>query len=385
MKLNPVLVQCCRCQQIYGLVKPQGSAPGVAIEGACPKCGTKNQVRVPLADGNQGGVSPNKPLLPHPFPPTGARRALLIGVNYKGTPHQLRGCIYDAHNLQKLLVETYGWDPREMRMLVDDGSGNAGMPTLANIEEHLKWLAKDAHPGDTLFFSYSGHGTQVDDAHHWEEDGMNEAICPLDFGSPGGGLIIDDHIGDVIAKHLPEGVKLFSLMDCCHSGSALDLPYQWKKTRWHEAMNPFHCVCDAVMVSGCEDDQTSADAVDRYNLASGAMTTAFCDSLRQNPSASYKELHDMMEEHLKKNRHSQRPVLSSSQPFPISREFSLSDICPNLIQHPHMCPDTQQALRTVRKPFEPRPREMRGPLAQSLAASQMLPESMQSRGRRGVR
>jgi hypothetical protein len=38
-------------------------------------------------------------------------------------------------------------------------------------------------------------------------------------------MIRDDDLYDLIVKPLADGVSLVSLMDCCHSGSILDLPY----------------------------------------------------------------------------------------------------------------------------------------------------------------
>lgn len=35
---------------------------------------------------------------------TGRRKALLIGINYFNTSSALRGCINDAHNVQKFLI-----------------------------------------------------------------------------------------------------------------------------------------------------------------------------------------------------------------------------------------------------------------------------------------
>ena len=39
------------------------------------------------------------------------------------------------------------------------------------------------------------------------------------------GIILDDELHAILVAPLPPGVRLFAIMDCCHSGTALDLPY----------------------------------------------------------------------------------------------------------------------------------------------------------------
>jgi len=237
------------------------------------------------------------------------------------------------------------------------------MPTRHNITQHLRWLAEDAMPGDVLFFSFSGHGAQKEDPQGFEEDGMNETILPVDFERAG--MMTDDEVSDYIVKPLPEGVRLTSVMDCCHSGSGLDLPFTWDPRRgmWREAVNPFLCRGDVLMFSGCEDDDTSSDAASMYAAPGGAMTTAFCDVLRRNPRPIYPELLQLLHRHLSMGGFSQRPVLSSSQQFSLDRPFSFDDIHPNM---------NSQLGRIFRQRFPPRPRPMSGPLADMLGPLGML-------------
>lgn len=54
----------------------------------------------------------------------------------------------------------------------------------------MQWLVRDARPGDSLFFHYSGHGGQAADLDGDEDDGFDETILPLDFKTAG--EIIDD-------------------------------------------------------------------------------------------------------------------------------------------------------------------------------------------------
>lgn len=74
---------------------------------------------------------------------------------------------------------------------------------------------------------YSGHGTKLrDDDRNEEADGYDEALVPLDFQQVG--MLRDDDLFDILIKDLPDGVHMVSLMDCCHSGTILDLPYIFK-------------------------------------------------------------------------------------------------------------------------------------------------------------
>ena len=44
-----------------------------------------------------------------------------------------------------------------------------------------RWLVSGARPGDSLFFSFSGHGGQVRDVDGDEADGLDETILPEDY------------------------------------------------------------------------------------------------------------------------------------------------------------------------------------------------------------
>lgn len=47
-----------------------------------------------------------------------------------------------------------------MVVLTDDSKDPTYMPTRANITKAIRWLVGDAHSGDSLWFSFSGHGSQ---------------------------------------------------------------------------------------------------------------------------------------------------------------------------------------------------------------------------------
>lgn len=91
------------------------------------------------------------------------------------------------------------------------------------------WLVQGCQPGDSLVFHYSGHGSQQRNYSGDEADGYDETLCPLDFETQG--MIVDDEINETIVKPLPHGVKLHALIDACHSGTVLDLPFLCRMNR----------------------------------------------------------------------------------------------------------------------------------------------------------
>ncbi|KAL7558397.1 hypothetical protein ACA910_003262 [Epithemia clementina (nom. ined.)] len=154
-------------------------------------------------------------------PKTGVRRAMLIGINYVGQKGELKSCHNDVENMKDYLIKAQGFRQTEMLILKDDGHHTS--PTKENIMNGLIRLTQYSQPGDVVFVSFSGHGGRVVDETGDEDDGFDESLIPLDFQE--NGQIVDDDILDMFVKRLKGGVTCTVVMDCCHSGSVLDLPY----------------------------------------------------------------------------------------------------------------------------------------------------------------
>jgi hypothetical protein len=101
----------------------------------------------------------------------------------------------------------------------------------------MVWLVQGCQPGDSLVFHYSGHGSQQRDYAGEEQDGYDETICPIDFETQG--MIVDNEINDTIVKPLPYGVRLNAIIDACHSGTVLDLPYVCRFNRFENNLFDF--------------------------------------------------------------------------------------------------------------------------------------------------
>lgn len=274
------------------------------------------------------------------FQRTGKRRALLIGINYHGMKGELHGCINDVINLNEMLTNVYGFQDDEIRIMTDDTDC---IPSKDNIIAGIEWLVRGAESGDSLWFSYSGHGGQQPDPEGLEEDGMNETLIPIDYGSSG--MIPDNELAQRLLGELPDGVRMTVVIDACHSGSGLDLAFSWTDDGWVEAVNPEFVQADCIMISGCQDEQTSADA--RFGgQAAGALTTALLRVTQENPDLTYSELLPSLHNFMKENNFTQRPVMSSSQAFQFGRNFNLREIMYN--KNPELG-------RVFRQKFESKP------------------------------
>ncbi|CAB9506917.1 Metacaspase-1B [Seminavis robusta] len=151
----------------------------------------------------------------------GVKRAVLIGINYTGTRGELSGCHNDVKNVKKYLQTVHDFQEENITMLLDDGDHTP--PTKANILKAYDTLVKQCQEGDAVFCHYAGHGGSVPDTSGDEEDGYDETMIPIDYKTAG--HVVDDELFKVLICPMPKGVVLNCLVDCCHSGTILDLPF----------------------------------------------------------------------------------------------------------------------------------------------------------------
>ena len=236
---------------------------------------------------------------------SGNKKALLVGINYTGTADELYGCINDVNSVKDRIAQN-GFTDADITTLTDLTDNK---PTKHNILSELEKLLVNSKEGDLLFFSYSGHGSYTLDRNGDEADGYDELLVSSDLQG-----VTDDELKLVIQTHLKENVTLFAMIDSCYSGSVLDLKYQYIDSlnydEYTENDKQLDTVGNVFMISGCTDEQTSADAFIN-NKYSGAMTWSLLESLKETPNCKWRELIKSMRDKLKQSEYEQVPQFSS--------------------------------------------------------------------------
>jgi hypothetical protein len=203
------------------------------------------------------------------------------------------------------------------------------------------------------------------------DSGYDDTIVPADYERRG--QINSDTLHRHLVSALPPNSTLFCVFDCCHSGSAIELPFVYRTDEdgnlsifdnFREAGKLFSKARSlasggfsmqkigeakklyegassffggfmkggddveeglehqddfgqdwavenkfVTMFSGCRDDQTSADAT-IGGEAQGAMTWAFLATLQERPNISYIDALNETRKKLKASKYSQQPQLS---------------------------------------------------------------------------
>ncbi|KAH8983984.1 caspase domain-containing protein [Lactarius hatsudake] len=184
-----------------------------------------------------------------------------------------------AHVLQ----QHFGFEGNNIRVLTDEQPEN--LPTQDNIIAAMHSLVEGAQSGDSLFFYFSGHATQIKDTHGDEPDGLDECMCAMDYmGDPQSssspttpGIIADEDVHDIMVRPLPSGCRLTAVLDCCHSGTLLDLPLNYdsrgvpKPRNMNANVHQRSSDADVVCLSACKDNERAFEAHECRGLGRALM------------------------------------------------------------------------------------------------------------------
>jgi len=232
--------------------------------------------------------------------PLEKKSAILIGLNYPNSHYTLKGCVNDVKN-GDIYLKKHGYQSKFLE--------DKDIDLYYNAIEALQEL-RDSE-SQTVFFHYSGHGTQVKDTDGDEADGKDEALY-----SKNGKLITDDEINAVLQTY-PKNKTVFLVFDCCHSGTIADLPYiatdEGVKLEFVQKFVEANIIC----LSGCKDDQTSADVTEE-NVSYGALSATLYNILRNadknKTQFTWRQLYKQLVLEMKYKNYTQIPQLSASDP-----------------------------------------------------------------------
>lgn len=247
-------------------------------------------------------------------------KALLFGLNYKGTEAELKGCIHDVRLMSDMLQKQL-----RLRTEVYTDEANPAETTATGMLCRLYELAIESHADklDFVWIHYSGHGSYMADTGRDELDGRDECLVPSDYAI--GNFVTDDQLQRIFSKFNP-ATRIVCVFDCCHSGTMCDVKYAWESEREVYVEN-ITCNVRSKMItlSGCLDSQTSADA---YNILGdsknvGALTSCMLLVLLEDPSARTDvfKLLSQLRKKLKEKGFSQVPKLCSTYNLARDRLF----------------------------------------------------------------
>ncbi|KAG6530302.1 metacaspase-1-like [Zingiber officinale] len=301
-----MLIDCSHCRTQLQLPPGASSIRCAVCRAVTNVADSRSSPMIPSAPPFQPPPGPGPPPIYPPPPswstpsppqrPGGRKKAVICGITYRNTRHELKGCINDAKCMKYLLINRFGFQESNIIMLTEEERDPYKIPIKHNIMMAMYWLVKGCQPGDSLVFHYSGHGSQQRDYRGEEADGYDETLCPLDFQK--NGMIVDNDINEALVRPLPSGVRLHAIIDACHSGTMLDLPYlcrmnrsgvyAWEDHRPRNGAWKGTSGGEAISFSGCDDDQTSADTTALSGITStGAMTYCFIQAIERGQGATY--------------------------------------------------------------------------------------------------
>lgn len=164
-------------------------------------------------------------------PPAHAEiRAVIVGVSdYLTLDADLKGPSNDARLMAETLIAR-GVSPSQITVLASDSTGlpqgtATGQPTRAEILQTLDAATKASAKGDTIVFTFSGHGAQAPDLSGDEGSGYDELLLPADATGWKGAIgavenaIVDDELRVWAQSALAEDIKVIGLIDACHSAT----------------------------------------------------------------------------------------------------------------------------------------------------------------------
>jgi hypothetical protein len=255
-----------------------------------------------------------------------SKAALCVGINnYPGTGSDLHGCINDA-NAWAARFNSRGFTTD---VLLDEEA------TWERMTRSIEQVVAGAGAGDTVVITFSGHGSYVPDIDGDEfDDERDEVICPYDISK--NRPLTDDQLYDLFSDRQGD-VRTVLIADSCHSGSVARLAPPLGEAEPPERIRflppsvflpqeditglrgvgltarPRQRKHEALLLAGCRDTETSADAF-LDGRPCGAFSFYALEALdRVDEGATYLQWMNAIRQLLPNQRFSQHPTMQGSR------------------------------------------------------------------------
>jgi hypothetical protein len=139
--------------------------------------------------------------------------AIIIGISdYYGTTNDIRYADDDALDMNKTLVEVYGYLQGHILILLN------GEATRIKIIDAINNIKGEEVAGDEVVFFYSGHGARGK-ANDGDNEAIDEAIVPYECTADS--LIWDGELKELFKDF--DTSRIIFIFDSCYSGGMTDL------------------------------------------------------------------------------------------------------------------------------------------------------------------
>ncbi|MDJ0636256.1 MAG: caspase family protein [Xenococcaceae cyanobacterium MO_188.B29] len=258
--------------------------------------------------------------------------ALLIGADYYlpnrlsdgSVYHSLNGCVNDIDLVEKFLHHQLGcWSEcifkltssnpdlgiLELSEIRPQKEPQQQWPTYENIIKAFQDLEHIAQPGDQVYIHYSGHGARLKTIYPEikGENGIDEALVPIDVGTGEGRYLRDLEFVTLFNKMVNKGLMVTMVLDCPHSGgigqsinfARINIDRMW----WYPKN-------DYVLLTACRPSELSYEYAFNRHERNGALTYWLVDSLcNMAPNITYKQLYNRILAKVQAQFPNQTPML----------------------------------------------------------------------------
>lgn len=192
----------------------------------------------------------------------------------------------DAENVAKIAHKR--WGARCQTTILTDKKFNCNfvsnsvlLKNGSHMLQEVSQFVKTHSPSRDILFVLSGHGYQRREKVKGSElDGKDEYI------RVGRDIVLDDNLTLALFEHMHISCHSLSLIDTCHSGTMLDMPWQSKNgfafVRTKGARLQPYISCNSYCISACQDSELAGEDISNFGGFGGKLVSQFLDYFKND-------------------------------------------------------------------------------------------------------